>query len=194
MAGPQARCFFCADSRGTDIEHFWPKSVYPQRMFLWMNLLLSCSTCNTRKGIQFPLDGVGHPLLVDPTLDDPWDYLFFDSLTGNITAKYDPQTQSYNPKGLATTDSKMLSLNDEPVVVRRQAIYERLTRYIGQVLSGIAPLRQAGIASLEVEADRDEYGLMRWFFRKDGQLALPFSNFLQSLPHEWAQVMTHVRA
>lgn len=40
MAGDRARCMYCLDSHGTDIEHFWPKTPYPARMFEWPNLLL----------------------------------------------------------------------------------------------------------------------------------------------------------
>lgn len=40
MTGQRERCMYCLDSHGTDIEHFWPKTPYPERMFLWPNLLL----------------------------------------------------------------------------------------------------------------------------------------------------------
>jgi hypothetical protein len=53
MAGARARCYFCNDSRGTDIEHFWPKSRYPERVFEWPNMLLVCSGCNRQKQINF---------------------------------------------------------------------------------------------------------------------------------------------
>ena len=51
------------------IEHFFPKSQYPDLTFEWTNLLLSCDRCNdaNHKGTQFPLDTTGNPLLIDPT-------------------------------------------------------------------------------------------------------------------------------
>jgi uncharacterized protein (TIGR02646 family) len=51
------------------IEHFRPKSIYPNLTFAWENLLLSCDRCNdaSHKGTKFPLDNQGHPLLIDPT-------------------------------------------------------------------------------------------------------------------------------
>lgn len=54
------------------IEHFRPKSTHIDLIFAWENLLLSCDFCNdaNHKGIQFPLDSLGHPLLIDPT--DPF--------------------------------------------------------------------------------------------------------------------------
>lgn len=29
MGGGRQRCMFCEDSRGVDIDHFWPKDAYP---------------------------------------------------------------------------------------------------------------------------------------------------------------------
>ena len=40
MAGERKRCTYCVDSHGTDVEHFWPKAPYPERMYSWPNLLL----------------------------------------------------------------------------------------------------------------------------------------------------------
>lgn len=34
MMGERQRCMYCLDSHATDIEHFWPKTPYPQRMFV----------------------------------------------------------------------------------------------------------------------------------------------------------------
>src|SRR5258708_27444964 len=46
MAGARARCMFCEDSRGADIDHFWPRARYKSRIFLWKNMLLLCTPCN----------------------------------------------------------------------------------------------------------------------------------------------------
>jgi len=55
MAGNRERCMYCGDSHGTDIEHFWPKTPYPEHMFRWTNMLLCCAECGRIKGTQFPL-------------------------------------------------------------------------------------------------------------------------------------------
>jgi 5-methylcytosine-specific restriction endonuclease McrA len=66
MATGLIRCMYCEGSEGTDIEHFWPKSVYPERAFDWLNYLIACARCNSNfKRDQFPLDGAGAPLLVN---------------------------------------------------------------------------------------------------------------------------------
>src|SRR5258706_10052016 len=88
MAGRRERCMYCGDSHGTDIEHFWPKADHPDRMFRWPNLLLCCTECGRFKGSRFPLEN-GVPMLVDPTAEDPWQFLDFDPATGVIVARYD---------------------------------------------------------------------------------------------------------
>jgi len=42
MAGERERCMYCGDSHWTDIEHFWPKTPYPERMFRWPSMLCRC--------------------------------------------------------------------------------------------------------------------------------------------------------
>ena len=89
---------YCEDSAATDIEHFWPKSQYPDRAFSWDNYLLACSGCNSNeKREQFPLDAAGQPLLIDPTVEDPRDHLTLSVRTG----KYQPRRRDSqeSPKG-----------------------------------------------------------------------------------------------
>lgn len=74
MASGRERCMYCEDSEGTDIEHFWPKSSYPERAFSWSNYLLACSHCNSNyKRAQFPLVD-GGPALLDPTSESDDDH------------------------------------------------------------------------------------------------------------------------
>lgn len=69
------RCMYCEDSEGSAIEHFYPKSAYPERAFDWSNYLWACEHCNSNyKRAQFPLDPQSNePLLLDPMhrSDDP---------------------------------------------------------------------------------------------------------------------------
>jgi hypothetical protein len=83
MAHGRHCCNFCSDSRGTDIDHFEPIAEAPLRTFDWRNHLLACSRCNTHaKRERFPRDRSGSRLLVDPTVDDPWDHLRLTPSTG----------------------------------------------------------------------------------------------------------------
>lgn len=97
MATGLERCMYCEDGHGTDIEHFYPKSVYPARAFDWSNYLLACSECNSNyKRNQFPLDDGGEPLLIDPTQTDPKDHLEFSTTTGEFS--------SNTPRGAASVE------------------------------------------------------------------------------------------
>lgn len=90
MASGIERCMYCEDSGGTDIEHFRPKSTYPDWAFRWENYLLACSHCNSNaKRNRFPLLENGQPALIDPTTIDPSLHLIFSPTTGRYEARDD---------------------------------------------------------------------------------------------------------
>ncbi len=130
MAGSRERCMFCEDSRGADIEHFWPRFSYPNKVFSWANMLLACAPCNRQKGIRFDLDSLGCPLLIDPTAEDPWDFLYYDSNTGIITARFDPTTGMPNQRGRHTTDPQVLPINIQTVTEGRLRSQRNLARAV----------------------------------------------------------------
>ncbi len=49
MCSGAERCHYCEDSKATQVEHFLPKSVYPNHCFAWDNYYYACDTCNKRK-------------------------------------------------------------------------------------------------------------------------------------------------
>ncbi len=88
MAPGVGRCMYCLNSAGTDIEHFEPKSRRPLRTFCWHNHLLACSHCNSNyKRTEYPCDDFGQCLLIDPSVDDPFDHLELLPATGKFKAK-----------------------------------------------------------------------------------------------------------
>lgn len=170
MMGERQRCMYCLDSHGCDIEHFRPKSSYPKWMFKWNNLLLCCTECGRIKGSQFPLSG-RRPMLIDPTKEEPWDYLDFDPITGNMTARFDLQANDFFAKGQRTVSTLQLD--------RREALaagYAQTYRKLCIVANGflLAPGHTADdlIAALVQE---DEHGLLGWCFKGSGQNEAPFS-------------------
>jgi uncharacterized protein (TIGR02646 family) len=135
MSGKRQRCMFCGDSRGTDIDHFWPISPHKDRTFVWVNLLWVCAGCNRKKGDRFDLDDSGRPCLIDPTAEEPWDFLFYDSHTGILKAKYDPATGQPHPKGQYTTHPDILPLNIESLTEGRQRTTRNLRRAVSTFLA-----------------------------------------------------------
>ena len=81
-----SKCAYC-ESKITHvsfghIEHYRPKECYPERTFLWRNLLLACERCNNNaKGTHFPDATQGGPL-INPVKDDPNQHFrfFYDTI------------------------------------------------------------------------------------------------------------------
>jgi uncharacterized protein (TIGR02646 family) len=40
-------CNYCEQNEANDIEHVYPKSLFPEMAFQWNNFLLACKQCNT---------------------------------------------------------------------------------------------------------------------------------------------------
>jgi uncharacterized protein (TIGR02646 family) len=182
MAGNRQRCMYCGDSHGTDIEHFWPKTPHPDQMFRWPNLLLCCTECGRFKGNNFPLVN-NLPLLVDPTADDPWQFLDFDPVTGNIVARFDTAANDWLPKGTETV--KILHLDcREALAASYQQSHRRLKSRIEAALQEPAPDANALVQALR---DADDHGLLGWYLRGTGQNVAPFAALRQNHPSVWQQ-------
>jgi uncharacterized protein (TIGR02646 family) len=104
------KCAYC-ESKITHVdyghvEHYRPKSRFPDRTFEWSNLLLACGLCNgpEHKGDHFPEAANDGPLL-NPCEEDPNDHLdfHFDRVArlANVFGK--------TPRGVTT--EKVLGLN-----------------------------------------------------------------------------------
>lgn len=196
MVGARGRCMFCEDSRGVEIEHFWPKARYPVRTFLWDNLLLICSACNRKKGERFELGATGSPLLIDPTRDDPWDHLYYDSETGIVTARFIPATGEPDPRGQYTVARSNLPLNVQAVTEGRLRTQRNLKRCVDRFLEvssstrGRPALEQEFLACVD---DNSDYGLASWFFSRDGQKEPPFANLQDTVTDVWHRLIAHLR-
>jgi uncharacterized protein (TIGR02646 family) len=75
------KCAYCESGRPATVDHFWPKKLYPKRLFDLDNLLPACRDCNTGKLADFPLTGDA-PVLLHPVDDEPLGHLRWDGLTG----------------------------------------------------------------------------------------------------------------
>lgn len=162
MAGDTQRCMYCLDSHGTDVEHFWPKSPYPERMFVWTNLLLGCTECGRLKGERFPMEN-GLPLLLDPSAEDPWEHLDFDSDTGNLTPRYGRDGRT-SRKGEATVG--LLQLDQREALAR---VYLRTFRRLCDALVAAMDSESPDAESLLVRLRTlDDHGLLPWCFSDRG--------------------------
>ncbi len=104
MCGPRVRCMYCEDNEASAIDHFFPKSLYFDKCFVWGNYLYACTLCNSNfKRDKFPLDASGSALLLDPSTDDPFLHIALSFSTG----LYVPLSQ----KGTSTVE--VFGLNRE---------------------------------------------------------------------------------
>ena len=86
---------------GMAIDHFRPKSAYPESCFDWNNYYWACSFCNSNaKRDEFPLDRLGGRLLIDPCDDSPHDHMALSPTTGRYVAMDDRGEESIRVFGL----------------------------------------------------------------------------------------------
>ncbi|MDM8552202.1 retron system putative HNH endonuclease, partial [Desulfobacterales bacterium HSG2] len=75
------KCVFCEsyieNVDYTNIEHFYPKSLYPKFTFKWSNLFPACRKCNIKKGDN---DTKNQYPIVHPENDDPEEYFIYKNL------------------------------------------------------------------------------------------------------------------
>jgi uncharacterized protein (TIGR02646 family) len=190
MAGERERCMYCEDSRGTDIEHFWPRGGEdgdPGRAFRWENLLLSCGGCNDAKGTRFPTDDAGAPVLLDPTSDYPMEHLYFDPPTGQLAPAFDA-SGTPSCRGEVTL-AVLHTLNSDPVTKGRQRTYRSLRRAVVQAIQG----RSSRDELLETVGDNGQYGLARWFFLGGGASHEPFATLARQCRDLWTEAQAVAR-
>jgi uncharacterized protein (TIGR02646 family) len=49
MSSGAERCHYCEDSKADEVEHFYPKDVYPEWCYIWENYFYACGSCNLHK-------------------------------------------------------------------------------------------------------------------------------------------------
>lgn len=179
--GARQRCMYCLDSHGSDIDHFWPKSPYPERAFQWDNWLLCCTECGRIKGTKFPLARNGRPLLVNPFNEDPWRHLDFDVDTGNLTARYVKALKAYSPKGVATVEALDLNVR-EAMAAGYRGTFRRLSSEVERALAAPQFPTTQLLPDLLLA---DDHGLLPWCFRWAGRNEPPFKALRQTQPAVW---------
>lgn len=86
------------ESKYMEVEHFYPKDIYPDEVMAWGNLLPSCKKCN---GTKRKHDTKVEPI-VNPFVDNPKDYLCLK----------DSRYKARNEDEIGKRTIKVLALND----------------------------------------------------------------------------------
>jgi len=162
MSNGTERCSYCQDSKADEIEHIYPKDIYPYKTYDWDNYLYSCGQCNGGKSNRFgwiqagklkendrprriPQGYVYTPppkspvALINPRVEDPFKYLELDIAS---TFRFLPAMGikgAANIKAEYTIDVLKLNNRDYLVKARKHAYVNyksRLSLYILQKEAG----------------------------------------------------------
>ena len=79
-------CAYCEELCQGEIDHFRPKSKFPDLVYDWSNWLLACHDCNQTKGAKWPSEGYVDPC-EESSQDRPERYFGIDALTGEMIPK-----------------------------------------------------------------------------------------------------------
>ena len=109
-------CGYCETFAVGEVDHFRPKSGFPDLVYEWSNWVLACHDCNQAKGDKWPSGGY-----VDPCARSrparPENFFDFDTLTGEILPK---QGLSLGRSDKAQRMIDNLHLNDDHHLQRRR--------------------------------------------------------------------------
>ncbi|MFJ2698613.1 HNH endonuclease [Streptomyces rochei] len=180
MNGQRQRCVYCCDSRSADVDHFTPIAVDYAQAFTWPNFILVCPECNRKKGARFPRDNEGNPLIINPTREDPWEFLILDTKTGYLAARF--LEEDFDPKGESTVEI-ISCINHEAVVEGRRRIIARYYEAVDCLLSSGDPKNSTGKLLREIR--EDEHGIGSWFARREGKEEPCFSELKTRFPSIW---------
>jgi hypothetical protein len=138
-------CVYCEHNEATDIEHIYPKRLYPEKAFIWDNYVLACGKCNThykkakfsifnpaqtilveditpKKG-QYTTPENNDALFINQRVEDPMEFLELDLVNKLFifTEKHPEGTREFL-KARYTKEILGLNTRDELVAHRKTAV------------------------------------------------------------------------
>jgi uncharacterized protein (TIGR02646 family) len=112
------KCAYCEcsviESSYLEVEHYKPKSLYPEKVFDWENFLPACSHCNKIKGTH----DTGIKSIINPYIIDPDDAFLFKRI------QVKPKEGEYFEAAERTID--VCRLNDPRLINARAKILPKL--------------------------------------------------------------------
>ena len=131
-------------------------------MFQWSNLLLCCAECNFVKGVYFPFVK-RHPVLIDPTCEDPLHFFIWDFQTGAMVKSVDPDRGT---RARSTRDR--LRLDEGPLRDERRVHFNRVLHLLTAVVNEHPSIRSETRQRLaeELHPNRPYLGIIRFLFRE----------------------------
>lgn len=145
------KCAYCESkvsvkSSYMEIDHFFPKGLYPEKVVDWDNLLPSCKRCNGLKGEYGNRNGQD---ILNPFKDDPREHLLF---------RYN-RFHSANDSSFGEKTIDILNLNDDDLRADRSDMIQLITNLLSDLITLKNPikLRNKMKAILRAVQPKEEY-------------------------------------
>lgn len=122
QSGAGEFCMYCSANEPSQVEHYRPLAVFPDRAMEYSNFLWVCDVCNRRhKGDRFPPDTEQGAQILNPIDDNVWDYFFIDEQHGRLLKRINPATNTLFPRAESTC--AVVELDRETIQKRRSWRY-----------------------------------------------------------------------
>jgi len=169
-------CVYCEQNEATDIEHIYPKKLYPGKAFLWDNYVLVCGKCNTHhKSDKFKIFNPANSyidvdvtpargtysqpdnedaLFINQRVEDPMDFFELDLVNKQFvfTEKHPVGTREYK-RAKYTKD--LLGLNTRAALV---ASRENAAKFYISRLEKLVAAKAATNFSQLIDSINDDWG------------------------------------
>lgn len=132
ICGEGELCMYCSANEPSQVEHYQPLSVFPEKAFEYENYLWTCDICNRHKGNRFPPDTEQGAIILNPLDDRVWDYFFLDEMYGHLIPKFDVVADAYMSRAVSTCS--VIGIDRENVQIRRRHRYKRLRQSVQTTL------------------------------------------------------------
>lgn len=147
-------CCYCEFSEADEIEHIFPKTLYPEKTFAWENYLLSCGICNLKKSNKFTLfttstisyeditppnrrsyipipPPLGQSVMINIRTEDPTEYIILDFSTFLFIPSENFGTMNYLRADYTIT---LLELNRPALVNGRRNMFGSYKNMLSEYL------------------------------------------------------------
>ena len=132
LSGMGARCMYCSGSESSDVEHYRPKSSFPEYAMTWKNYLWICTPCNRAKLNQFPIAADDSAILINPLDENVWRYFYIDEF-GNLSPTWDVQRDDYCLRGIKTAE--IIGLDLQALQEARRSRMDDLKEKVGDTIA-----------------------------------------------------------
>lgn len=200
MCSGAQRCAYCEDSAADEIEHLYPKDLYPERVFMWANYVFACGPCNGPKNSKFAvISGAdlvdvsrrrGDPIvppptggcaLLNPRIEDPMDSLAIDLETFVVSEKSDLGELS---KARAGYTIRLLTLNRDYLLRAREEAFNSYSAKLEKYVAYKKAARPAAQLEAIVETIKSAAHPAIWLeMKRSGASQVPYlSDFFEEAP------------